>query len=196
MQPQPRRYTPEEYFALDEAAPEGVRLEYFDGFIYHKGQIYDPSNPELASAMAGGTPEHARISTNASRLIGNQLPDCHVAGSDQKVQLADSYVYPDVVVSCEPEYDGDRLVTPQLIVEVLSTSTAVDDTGRKLRAYTQLGSLVEYWVVEQREVGVTRYYRTGEDSWGMQGYADLDAAITSEPLGLDVSLRELYRTVF
>lgn len=54
MQPGKRHYTVEEYFALDHAAPEGVRLEYEDGTIYLNEQYYDSEwGWEVARDMAG-----------------------------------------------------------------------------------------------------------------------------------------------
>lgn len=64
-----------------------------------------------------------------------------------------------------------------------------------MEAYTQIGSLREYWVVEQEEVRVTRCYRTA-DGWGLRHYTDLGESIRSEHLDVEVVLAELYRRVF
>lgn len=69
---------------------------------------------------------------------------------------------PDVVVACSPNDDGIRLINPDLVVELLSKSTAERDLRQKLQQYQQIAILMEYWVVSAAEVRVTRYKRTSE----------------------------------
>lgn len=54
--PKKKRYTPEEYLALEEKAE--YKSEYDDGQI---------------TAMAGGTLNHARIIGNIDRVFGSKL---------------------------------------------------------------------------------------------------------------------------
>jgi Uma2 family endonuclease len=140
-----RRYTVEEYFAICETAD--VKYEYRDGeLIPHGGWERDDNGHILG--MAGGTFEHGEIACNLIRELGNALKGCpcRVNNSDVRVRVSRSgrYVLPDVSVTCgQPVFDPpDRrltLVNPQVIVEVLSPSTADDDRGEKFRDYIAIG---------------------------------------------------------
>lgn len=190
-----RRYSVEEYFVLDEAAPEGVRLEYDEGMIYLNGQPYDPAwGWEEAQALAGGQPEHNRLKDRIARLLGNVLDErgCDVVTSDQRVAVSElRYTYPDVVVACNPSYDGVQLTNPQLIVEVLSPGSVERDLRLKLQQYQEIASLEEYWIISTAGPSVTRYFRF-EHGWGVESYASLKDTIESKHLGMEVALEALY----
>ena len=108
------------------------------------------------------------------------------------------YGYPDLVFVCdEPSYTDDApsvLLNPTLLVEIASPSTVGRDRGRKLTAYTQIGSLAEYWMVEPDRVEVTQVVRQ-PDGWGLRFALDLGAAVESDALGLAVPLADVYRLV-
>src|SRR5687768_12267283 len=115
------RYTPEEYLALERNAE--FKSEYIDGRII---------------AMTGAQRPHILIVHNLDRELGTRLLDspCEVYPAEMKVKIDASgrYVYPDLCVSCEPRFeDGtvDVLLTPVLIIEVLSESTESYDRGEK-----------------------------------------------------------------
>lgn len=122
-------------------------------------------------AMAGGTAEHNTAA--GSVYVGFKQ---HLKGSPCKafigdmrlfVAAADAYFYPDVVVSCSPVDTQNPKLTvlteANLVVEVLSESTAGFDRGKKFAAYRQLPSLVEYVLIdpEQRSVEVFRKNASG-----------------------------------
>lgn len=198
MQPKKRHISEEEYFALDEAAPEGVRLEYDEGQLFLNGQRFDPDwDWERARAMAGASPPHNRITTSLVRILatGFRGRRCDVLSSDQRVVVSSQgkYTYPDVVVACEPSYEGVMLTNPELIIEVLSPGTMERDLGRKLDQYRQIASVEEYWVVWQDEVRLTRYYRT-ERGWGLETFTHLEQE--ARYLDVKVALQEVYEMVF
>jgi Uma2 family endonuclease len=107
-------YTPEQYLALERQAE--TKSEYFDGEIF---------------AMAGASREHNLIVGNVVRELGTQLKrrPCELYPGDMRVRVTETglYTYPDVVVVCgEPQFEdeqGDTLLNPTLIVEVLSSTT-------------------------------------------------------------------------
>lgn len=197
----PRKtYTPEEYFKWDEAAPEGVRLEYFEGTIYHQGRVFEPSNGwNAARVLAGASPEHSRIKHNVERLIGNQLlhRDCDILSSDQRVEVKtkSGYVYPDIVVSCDPKYDRVTLQSPELLIEILSKSTRRYDLTKKKEAYATIPSVKEYWFIASKEVDVLQHTRTGE-SWTIRRISDLEAILESPHFALTLPAKDIYHRVF
>lgn len=196
--PHVRRYSLEEYFALDEAAPQGVRLEYDEGTIYLNGQVYDPEwGWEQAVDMAGAHPDHIQVASNVTIALRRQLDGrgCRTAPSDQRVAVGSGqYVYPDVAMSCHPNYDGVILLNPELAVEVLSRSSLERDLRDKVLSYQRIPSLVEYWAIWYSVVLVTRYFRT-EKRWEVASYSDLEDRILSERLGIEVPLDEIYRGI-
>ncbi|MCU0342178.1 MAG: Uma2 family endonuclease, partial [Spirosomaceae bacterium] len=113
-----RKYTVEEYLAMEETAP--YKSEYFDGYIYPMGD-FEGDTPE---AMAGAKPAHNAIRENLSINIGGYFKKnkgCRSYSSDQRVRVDENglFTYPDLVVVCgKPEFTNDSLTNPVLIVEV------------------------------------------------------------------------------
>jgi Uma2 family endonuclease len=65
-----KKYTPEEYLALEEKAE--FRSEYDDGKI---------------TAMSGGSLNHAQIIANMGRNVGNKISDnCRALTTDIKIR--------------------------------------------------------------------------------------------------------------
>jgi Uma2 family endonuclease len=194
------KFTEDEYFELDEAAPQGVRLEYLEGVIYLNGHVFEPSiGWDAALDLAGAAPEHSQVKHNVELAIGNQLRDrdCIVFSSDQRTEVAtkSGYVYPDVVVSCDPEYARVTLKNPELMVEILSPSTAKHDLTRKRDAYMSRESTREFWFIYLKEIRVIQNVRT-DDGWSSIHYTDLEHSIRSDHFDLDIAMREVYRRVF
>lgn len=178
-----RSYSVDEYLDLDAEA-EDERYEFQNGSVI---------------PVAGAEPEHNQIKDNISRELGNRLLErgCFVMTSDQRVRVSFGYVYPDVVVACDPTYEDTRpqtLQNPELIVEVTSDSTQARDHSDKLAAYTDLDSLQEYWVVDPEKPLLTQYTRDA-DGWRYRAYTALSDTVESKTFDLEVSLRDLYALV-
>jgi Uma2 family endonuclease len=113
------------------------------------------------------------------------------------VRVSFGYVYPDVVVACEPTYEDTMprtLQNPDLIVEVTSESTQARDHSDKLAAYTELDSLQEYWVIDPDKPLLTQYTRDAE-GWRYQAHTDLSDTVISRTFDVEVPLRDLYALV-
>lgn len=128
-------------------------------------------------AMAGGTIEHARLSTAVAVELGNALRGrrCAVYGSDLRIRVratdlaTELCTYPDVSVVCQqaealPD-DPHAIVNPTVIVEVLSDSTEAYDRGAKAAHYRRLASLREYVLVNQHERRIEVYHRNERGLW-------------------------------
>ena len=125
------RFTFREYLEVDEARP--ARHEFLDGMIL---------------AMAGGTPEHARLAAAVSSALGRQLEGkrCAVFSEALRVKGAAGFAaYPDATVVCGTlERDPESAVTvtnPTVVVEVLSPGTTDYDRGEKLEQYKRISSI-------------------------------------------------------
>lgn len=185
MTAQPKhRFTPEEYLALDRASD--TKHEYFEG------EVYD---------MVGGNPNHNIVSGNVFASLYNQLRDrpCLVFPRDQRVRSLRrlSYTYPDITVVCgEPEYfEGDTLINPTVIIEVLSPSTENYDRGKKSKYYFSIASLQEYLLVFQDQPQIDHHTRTSETSWSIQEVSGIDAVIDLPSIGCTLALSDVYHKV-
>jgi Uma2 family endonuclease len=180
-----RKYTPEEYLALEEEAES--RSEYENGEIVR---------------LAGGSLNNVQITSNISRFIGNKISeDCRSLTSDIKIYVRanDKFYYPDVTVLCgEAEFyrnRDDTVTNPILIVEVLSESTEARDRGEKFFAYQTLSSLREYVLVSQNKFLVEHFVRQSDGSWRYLPIIGLESAVRLESIRVELSLREIYRQV-
>src|SRR5712692_2096843 len=89
---------------------------------YLRGEVF---------AMAGGTPEHARLAASIIGALTAALRGrpCSVFTSDARVRIeaTDRATYPDVTVVCgRLEHtldDPDSITNPVVIVEILSDAT-------------------------------------------------------------------------
>ncbi len=186
--PSRRRYTVDEYFALDEDADE--RHEFRDGEVLN---------------MPGGTYEHEVIVANLIRHLGNRLDGspCRVRGSNLRVRADRTrYSYPDLSIVCgPPAFDPPRptsatLANPRVLIEVLSPSTAADDRGEKFTRYRRIASLQEYLLVWQDRPQVEPFYRQPDGVWGIgQTVEGLDAVLTLASVGVELPLAEVYADV-
>ncbi len=179
------RFTFDEYLRVEEDS--GTKHEFVSGSVY---------------AMSGGTPEHAGITANVARLLGNALEGrpCRVFSPDLRVRVQASGLgtYADVTVICgQLEYDPadpkrHTALNPKLVVEVLSPSTEDYDRGEKLGSYKQIPSLEEVVLIahDRREVEVVR--REPDGSWSRQIAGD-DDRVRLTSLGCELAVSEIYR---
>lgn len=177
--------TPEEYIASERKAT--LKSEYLYGKIV---------------AMSGASLAHNLITVNTVTQLYNQLVEgrCRVFTGDMRVGIGEgiSYFYPDVVVVCdEPRFEDDAfdtLINPQVIVEVLSTSTESYDRGEKFACYRQLESLQEYILISQNPVRVEHYLRQGKQ-WLFNELCALEDVLSLVSVGAELSLNQIYRFV-
>ena len=130
-------------------------LAYADedrGYEIINGKVY---------ALARPVPKHSIVSSNIHRMFYHHLEgkscetyqevDVHL---DEKTN-----VVPDVLIVCDPEKVKPDAVygAPDLVVEILSPSTARRDRKEKMQAYAKAG-VQEYWLVSYAERSVEVYY--------------------------------------
>ncbi len=197
-----RRYTLEEYFALDGVSD--VRYEYWDGLLVPQGGWETDADGHVLG-MAGGTDVHNDVVCNLIREMGNALKGtaCKVGGPDLRVRSPRSgrYHYPDVSVTCgprvfDPPQSRSTIANPQVLVEVLSPSTADMDRGEKFRENIEIGSLQQYVLVAQDRPRVETFHRTADGGWAVGPWAEgLGAAVAFPSLGVTLPLAEVYAGV-
>ena len=115
------------------------------------GQVYMMSRPNM---------KHATVQGNIFRAFSNYLEGkrCQ-AILEQDVYLNDDDNFiPDVMIVCNPDIIEDDGIygAPDLIVEILSPSTARNDRKEKFAAYEKYG-VKEYWIVDPKNKFVEVY---------------------------------------
>jgi Uma2 family endonuclease len=171
--------------------------EYRDGeelsTIKHEsldGQVY---------AMADGTFNHTKIAGNihSSAKAALRGKPCSAHNSEQRIKIESNgqETYPDAVIFCPPSRfigKGDStLLTPTVIFEVLSESTASYDRTGKFKLYKTISTFKEYVLIEQDRIWVDHFRRTGED-WLHRSYTSRSEILRLESVGIEISLDEIY----
>ncbi len=193
--PAVRRMTPEEYFAWEET--QEMKHEYWDGWVF-------PVHPmDETTGMAGATTDHVILVSNLTRVLGNALRGrgCLVLAADMRVALGEGrrYAYPDLAVVCgRPQFltaKRTTLTNPDLVVEVLSPSTAEYDRSDKFAAYRRIPSLREYVLVAQDRRSVETFRKNDEGRWTLYETDPATGAVELASVGAALALDELYENV-
>ncbi len=131
-------FSPDDYLDIEVRSQE--RHEYYDGHII---------------AMAGASRAHLDIQTNLIQALSNRFRasqrPCKPYSSDARAQVSRSkYFYPDVSVYCgNPDVDAqNNWKNPEVVIEILSDSTASFDQNEKAAAYRQMPSLKELVLID------------------------------------------------
>jgi Uma2 family endonuclease len=178
--------TPQEYLALERQAP--YKSEYYAGEIF---------------ALAGASRWHNLIVANVIGELRSQLKGrpcvTYPSGLRVKVDPAGLYTYPDVTVVCgEAHFEDaqqDTLLTPTLIVEVLSESTEAYDRGGKFAHYRKLESLQEYVLISQTKPLIEHYVRQPDHHWLFAEADKLTDTLHLPSIGCHLALSEVYDKV-
>ena len=185
---EPARKLDEQYTYADYSSwPEDERWELIDGAAY---------------ALATPTRAHQSTLLEIARQIGNFLrgKPCQVFVAPFSVRLNadegdDTVVEPDILVVCDEKKlaDGKGVVgAPDLIVEVLSPSTAKHDRLTKFALYQRSG-VREYWIVDPDISTVTVNILFHDIGYVSRAYGEGDTAMPVEVLeGCTINLADVF----
>lgn len=187
MSTQPKTLlTPEQYLEIERKAER--KSEYYNGEMF---------------AVAGAKEAHNLLVANLVRELGQQfrVRPCRVYPSDMRVRVTATglYTYPDVTAVCgEPHFldeQRDTLLTPSLVIEVLSPSTESYDRGRKFEQYKSIESLREYLLVASDGMHTDLFTRQPDGRWMLTSADLLGDSLTLESVGAQLALADLYEKV-
>lgn len=174
-----------DYVAQEEKADH--KSEYFAGQIY---------------MMAGGSPNHNRISGNVFAAFLTQMrgSGCEPFNSDQRLILPSGLLtYPDVLVVCGPiefsEEDPYSITNPTLLVEVLSPSTANYDRAEKFEFYREVASFQEYLTIHQNKTHLEQYYKNDHGQWVLNEITKQSDTITLQSVDITLTVAQIYERV-
>lgn len=180
---------------------EQIRFSVADFLVWEESQT---QKHEFVAgevfAMTGARQDHVLVSGNIYAALKQHLRGtpcrAYIADMKLRVEAADAFFYPDVMVSCNPEDRQAKqfLSHPTLIVEVLSDSTADYDRGGKFVAYRKLESLKEYLIVDIDSRRVECFRRTADGDWLLHDYVgDVECQLTS--LNFSLPLTEIFEDI-
>ena len=180
-----RKYTEQEYFDL--LAASDFKYEFHDGQV---------------EMMAGGKRAHNLAQRNTFSALDRDKGDCTVYNSDTAVHISrfNKYYFPDITALCGEENYSDqggieRVLNPQLLVEVLSKGTEKKDRGEKFTAYKTLDSFKEYILIDSRKALVETYFREENGLWRIGNYYRLDQSVEVLTLGVTIPMETIYKGV-
>ena len=111
----------------------------------------------------------------------------------------DFYTYPDIVIICgQPVIErknGENLLNPTVLIEVLSPSTEKFDRGDKFRYYRLVPSLREYVLVSQDRVNVEHYFRQEDNSWLFTASNEVDGILELPSVDCKLKISDIYDKV-
>ena len=148
-----RRWTQAEYGRLPEGPPyyeleEGELIE-----MPRPRRIHQAIIKKLLAAL-----DHYLT----SQPIGDVWPEVEVVLSSTRIYVPDlSFLLAENMSRFANDDDVAIQGSPDLVVEVISPSTARRDRSQKLRAYQQAG-VPWYWLVETEPLLITEYRHTAE----------------------------------
>ena len=124
-------------------------------------------------AMASPTPYHNRIVVRIVSIFENFLRNksCIPFGDNTSVFLSETERYvPDAMIVCDKNKIKLNGIhgAPDLVVEVLSPSTAKYDRGHKKDVYEQAG-VREYWIANPGDNSLEQYI-LADGRFTLQGY--------------------------
>ena len=175
--------TAQDFLAWD--ATQTVRHEFIAGEVF---------------AMAGAGEAHVTAALNVAMALRQHLAGtpCRTFITDMKLRVdaADAFFYPDVMVSCSAADAADPMVKrdPVLLVEVLSPATAAYDRGDKFAAYRRLPGLREYLLVDT-DSRRCDLYRKGADGLWVLHPVEPGQGLRLESVALDLPAAQLWAEV-
>ncbi|MDP2788134.1 MAG: Uma2 family endonuclease [Pseudomonadota bacterium] len=167
------RYTVEQYLTWPE---DGPRYELLEGIPY---ELNAPS-VEHQQLVGGLHYELEHYQRERIKQGGGGHTPCIIVESPVDVILSDiTVVQPDLIVVCNPAIivNGRVRGAPDLVVEVLSPSTAVRDKKQKLRLY-EVAGVPQYLVIDPTYRCAELYIRGADGRYPVPEVLDAGDVLT------------------
>lgn len=177
-----KRYTIEEYFELEKTTE--IKHEFVNGQL-----IAMPGESKIANKIAG------KCYIALSLLLDNTNYDvfCH----DVRLQVKEKniYRYPDVAVCVAGDGDTHNILSPILLIGVVSPSSEITDRSTKVREYCSLPTLQYYIIVSQDDCVVEMYSRNNNNEWLYNFYLQLTDTLHLPLWNIELPLQTIYNGV-
>jgi len=172
--------------------PEGERWEIIDGVAWDMSPAPSVVHQRVLGDLLVLLLAHFR--DHGCEVLAAPC-DVLLPEADEADEEVETVVQPDIFVVCDPEKVGQARVrgTPDLVVEILSPSTARKDEGIKRDRYARAG-VPEYWLVHPIDRVILRY-ALNDTAYGISDVFGVeDGAIPSTRFpDLTIDLAALFR---
>ena len=153
--------------------------------------------------MGGASRTHVIINSNLTGELTQKLRarECVVYANDLRFLVSSTglYTYPDIVVSCGAEQftdnSFDTLLSPLVLLEILSESTKNYDRGQKFESYRSFPSLREYFTVSQDAIRVEHWQRLENGQWLLTECNSKDDILRLNSLEIEVEASSIYNKI-
>ncbi|WP_029551151.1 Uma2 family endonuclease [Thermocrinis jamiesonii] len=175
----------------------GTKKTVKDYMELPEGAPYQLIEGELVMSPAPGY-SHQNTLGNLFIILRTRLKDAQVILSPIDVYLDEENAYqPDLVVVLKDSKakveERGIFGAPDVVVEILSPSTAYYDLTEKKDVYERVG-VKEYWIVDPKRK-TFEIYSNSEEGFKLTSQAKKDGKVRSELLGLEIDLKELFEEV-
>jgi len=190
MTPSPRLKGQERFTYADYLTwPDEERWELIDGVPYSMSPAPNRMHQKVSAVLFNQIFNHLKGKTCEaySAPFDVRLPETPKV-SDEQIETV---VQPDIVVICNPEKLDDRGCkgAPDLVIEILSPSTAEHDLKDKFYLYQRVGVL-EYWIANQTDRTLMIFKLNAAGEYGrpeMYGSRDMVAVPLLGDLEIDLA---------
>lgn len=178
---------------------ENERYTYADYCTWDDSERWELIEGVPYAMSPAPSPKHQEISSNLHNQLYNFLKGkpCRVYPAPFDVRLNaddedDTVVQPDLVVICNRSKIDEKGCkgAPDLIVEILSPSTARRDRMVKLHQYQRAG-VREYWIVDP-DTKTVQVCILENGRYFVTAYADTDTAPVTVLPGCTINLQEVF----
>lgn len=172
--------------------PDDERWELIDGTAY---QMSGPSTNHQGVQRELFGRLYLFLKGKECQLYAAPLDVFFPRVNEQDEDDVDTVVQPDLLVVCDPGKVRSRGIwgAPDLVVEILSPSTARKDLHEKYQLYERAG-VKEYWVVDPVGRWVQQYVLSPAGTFGIEITFEQKGILVSSVLpGLELDVTQLFR---
>ncbi len=182
-----KKYTYADYLEW----PEEESWEIIDGVPYSMSPAPLRKHQDIALALALKLGNH--LTGKKCKLYIAPFDVRLVSENEDNEETTTNVVQPDLSVICDTSKLDEKgcIGAPDLIIEILSKSTAYKDESEKLKLYEK-HRVKEYWIVNPEAEYVMIYYHNGTD-YDKPDYFKNNEVIECKLLeGLKIDLKEVF----
>ena len=175
------RYTYSDYCSWDD----GERWEIIEGSAFAMAPAPSPAHQSVSMGIAGRL--HRFLEGKPCKVFASPIDVRLNAESEDN-----TVVQPDIIVVCDRSKIGSECIVgaPDLVVEILSPSTARRDRGLKFKTY-RLAGVREYWIADPESKTVSIHIlQDGE--YVTRAYTEDEIAPVHVLEGCTINLAEVF----
>ena len=162
--------------ALAKGITKEVQFTYSDYKKWNDSEDWEIIDGKAYNMAPSPIRIHQEIGEKLLRKIGNYLEDkpCKIYYDLDVVLSNEDIVKPDIFVVCDKNKLTEKNVqgAPDLVIEILSPSTALKDRNQKFNLYKNYG-VREYWIVDPYYLIIEVYDFVNEEKY-LYGYNEED----------------------